>query len=65
MGLQCWQARLMLCHVTRRVAEDRILAAAATAGFQPAAPDPAMAAAAAQALSGPLRLLIFQRRAAA
>lgn len=57
----CMQARLVLCHVTRRVAEERILAAAAAAGWQAMAPGAGLAAAAAHALSAPLRLLVFQR----
>ncbi|KAK9843966.1 hypothetical protein WJX81_000623 [Elliptochloris bilobata] len=59
------EARLVLCHVTRRVAEERILAAAAAAGWEPAPPEAGLSAAAAHALFGPLRLLVFQRRAPA
>ena len=55
------QARLILCHVTRRVAEERILAATAAAGWQAAAPGAGLAAAAEHALPAPLRLLVFQR----
>ncbi len=59
------QARLVLCHVTRRVTEEGMQAAAAAAGLQPVALEAAAAAAAQLALSGALRLLVFSRTPAA
>ena len=58
-------ARLVLCHTSRRVSEDRIVSAAAAAGFelQPWSAEVGQAAETAGiARHGHLRLLVFRRQ---
>ena len=58
-------ARLVLCHTSRRVSEDRIVSAALAAGFEPQPWSAAVsqaAEAAGIARHGHMRLLVFRRQ---
>ena len=56
------QARVLLCHITRGVYEDSIIAAASRRGLSPMVCSEVHAAAhAIGILDGPIRLLILQR----
>ena len=56
------QAKVLLCHITRQVSEDKIIAAAKSAGLDLLDMDQMDAIAAQAFAEGPIRLLCFARR---